>query len=162
MVTVTNKIDLSLWTLMVHLRSQWWVIKLVVYIEMIVREMFSFVLTWQVWSGRLIGSVMTPSRFVSEGDSLPPVYITVLLVTIHQTLTSSYLYWHWHGSVNPSEVITLSDHIKWSPIKFFETFCKKKIFLSSSPFLLLGHSTKHSTTHLWVDFTKNYPNYFKF
>jgi hypothetical protein len=49
-VTATNAIDVLLWTLMVHLRSQWWVIKLVVYLEVIVREMFSFVLTWQVWS----------------------------------------------------------------------------------------------------------------
>jgi hypothetical protein len=56
-VTATNAIDLLLWTLMVHLRSQWWVIKLVVYLDMIVKGdrqrwssevFFSFGLTRQV------------------------------------------------------------------------------------------------------------------
>ena len=56
-VTATNAIDLLLWTLMVHLRSQWWVIKLVVYLDVIVKGdrqrwssevFFSFGLTRQV------------------------------------------------------------------------------------------------------------------
>ncbi len=81
-VTATNAIDLLLWTLMVHLRSQWWVIKLLVTLrwssKVIVRDARQL-WAWQVWSG----SVMTPSRFVSGKSGRVYHLYTLPLLVIH-------------------------------------------------------------------------------
>ncbi len=114
---------------MVHPRSQWWVIKLVVYLEVIVREMFSFVLTWQVWDPcpwwlRLVSfrkkiRYSDSSRYLSgvvSGKSITTCIHYLLLVDIHYPFFLSSIR-HWHPpiyigigmAVNPRkcEVITL-------------------------------------------------------
>ncbi len=116
MITVTNKIDLLLWTLMVHLQSQWWVIKLVVYLEVIVSEVVRL-----DSSDRLIGSGSVMTRLVSYRKEIRYHLNTLPWLVVIHTLDI------WHPTFN---IILSILALAWQLTlnKSFE-ICKRKNIL---------------------------------